>query len=231
MKQEMSPEILKDIVDWDVVNWSKAIEYWEKTIDLKDKNLCCLELGGNKGGLSLWFALQGNNVICSDLNSPEADASALHQKYQTGTKITYEAIDASNIPYTDHFDVIAFKSILGGISRNGNNELKKTCIDQIHRALNKNGVLLFAENLEGSWLHKILRKRFVSWGKEWNYLPFSEIPVLFSAFKKISYVTVGFWGAFGRTEKQRFVLGKLDRIMEQITPSSKRYIVIGIAEK
>jgi SAM-dependent methyltransferase len=227
----MTKELLKDVIDWDVVNWSRTIPFWEKNIDIKGKNLSCLELGGRKGGLSLWLALKGNNVICSDLNSPEADASDLHKKYKIDSRITYQSIDATQIPFDNHFDIITFKSILGGISREGSDEFKKATLEQIYQALNKGGKLLFAENLEGSGLHKYLRKKFVIWGNEWNYLRLEEIPEVFSSFSKISYVTIGFWGAFGRTEKQRAMLGRIDGVMEKLFPSRMRYIVIGIAEK
>jgi SAM-dependent methyltransferase len=227
----MTKELLKDVIDWDIINWSRTIPFWEKNLDINGKNLSCLELGGRKGGLSLWLALKGNNVICSDLNSPESDASELHKKYRIDSRITYQSIDATNIPFDNHFDIITFKSILGGISRDGSDAKKKATMEQIYQALNKGGKLLFAENLEGSGLHKYLRKRFISWGKEWNYLKLEEIPEVFSSFNKITYVTIGFWGAFGRTEKQRAILGRLDGMMERLIPSRMRYIVIGIAEK
>jgi hypothetical protein len=220
-----------DIINWDIVNWSKALDFWEKEIELENKNYKCLEIGGRKGGLSLWLALKGNNVICSDLESPEKLASEVHVKYDCNSLITYQAVDTTNIQYREYFDIIAFKSILGGISRNNNNEMKKKTIDEIAKALKENGVLLFAENIDASILHKLFRKIFVIWGKEWNYLKISEISNVFQSFSSIKYITVGFWGAFGRNERQRSVLGKFDRIFEKIVPYNKRYILIGIAKK
>lgn len=227
----MHKETLQDIIDWDIVNWSKAIDYWEKNIDLNNKNFKCLEIGGRKGGLSLWLALKGNNVICSDLESPEKYAYEVHKKYKCKTLIQYQPIDATNIPYENHFDIISFKSILGGISRNDNNVLKQKTVNEIYKALKVNGTLLFAENIEASFFHRILRKKFVKWGNEWNYLKINEIENIFSSFKSVKYITVGFWGAFGRNEKQRNILGRFDRLFENIVPKGKRYILIGIAEK
>jgi len=227
----MNKRHLKDIIEWDVINWSKAIEFWSNRIELKNKNYSCLELGGRRGGLSLWLALEGNGIVCSDLDLPGVDAIELHRKYNMETHVTYASIDATNIPFKDYFDIVIFKSILGGISRNNNHELKKKTIDQIYKSLDKGGKVLFAENLEGSFLHRWLRKNFIGWGKEWNYLKLQDVPALFSSFTKINYITVGFWGAFGRTEKQRTYLGKLDCFCEKIIPSSMHYIVIGIAEK
>jgi len=225
----MNREILKDIIDWDIENWSKALVYWERKIDLENKNFKCLELGGRKGGLTLWLSLKGNQVICSDIENPETEAGPIHKKYNVNTQ--YQAIDASNIPYQNYFDVVAFKSILGGISRNNNNALKQKVINEIHKSLKENGVFLFAENMESSFLHKFLRKKFVSWGAEWNYLKVNELENLFSSFKSVDFITIGFLGAFGRSEVQRNLLGKLDRFIEKFIPKSKRYILIGIAKK
>jgi SAM-dependent methyltransferase len=227
----MDKKVLNDIVDWDVENWSQAINYWETNVDLNNKNFNCLELGSNKGGLSLWLALKGNKVICSDLESPEKVAYEIHKKYACSNDITYQSLNATDLPFANKFDVVTFKSILGGISRNGNKTLKQQTIDEMYKVLKSNGVLLFAENIEGSFLHKFLRKNFIKWGAEWNYLTVNEIETLFSAFKKINYITVGFWGVFGRNNKQRDFLGKFDRIFEKLVPKSKRYILIGIAEK
>jgi len=77
------------------------------------------------------------------LDPIEKIASEIHQKYNRGQLITYETIDATQIPYLNHFDIIAFKSILGGIGRNDRPELKKKAVDEIHKALKENGILLF----------------------------------------------------------------------------------------
>ena len=41
----------------------------------------------------------------------------------------------------------------------------------------------------------------------------------------------GFWGALGRTERQRRLLGRFDRFFEKIVTPKCRYIIIGIAKK
>jgi hypothetical protein len=120
---------------------------------------------------------------------------------------------------------------LGGISRNGNDKLKKITLNEIHKSLKPGGMLLFSENLESSFIHKFLRRRFVKWGTEWNYVKYHEIEEIFSSYSKLEYITVGFWGTFGRTEQQRKYLGRIDNVFEKVIPKSKRYIVIGIAEK
>lgn len=221
----------QDIIEWDVVNWSHALDFWESEMKLTKETLSCLELGGRKGGPSLWLALKGHEVICSDLTNPESDAKLLHDKYVFPGKISYESIDATSIPYQEKFDLIIFKSILGGISRSGNSQLNKQVLDQIHKALKPGGKLLFAENLESSFLHKIARKCFVKWGGEWNYFKYKSINADFNSFDSLKFDTVGFFGAFGRSEKQRQILGKMDKPLKFLIPTSKRYILFGAAVK
>ncbi|MCZ4409042.1 class I SAM-dependent methyltransferase [Cryomorphaceae bacterium 1068] len=227
----MTKELIIDIIEWDIENWSKAIDFWTEKIDLKTTKLTCLELGGRRGGLSLWLAINHNEVICSDLNSPQEHASELHEKYSCSEYIEYRSIDATDIPFDNAFDIVVFKSILGGVSRNGKDELKKQTIDEIYKSLKPNGKLLFAENLEASFLHMYIRKRFVKWGSRWNYLKYNEIDEVFDSFDSIQYETVGFLAAFGRTEKQRNLLSKIDHIINPFIPKRHKYIVFGIAEK
>ncbi|MEJ6981359.1 class I SAM-dependent methyltransferase [Pedobacter sp. P351] len=219
----------KDIINWDISNWSKALDYWEKNIPLEDKKYKCLELGASCGGLSLWLALNRNKVICSDVQGPHKDARRLHEKYTCGDNIEYAAIDATAIPYENHFDLIVFKSILGGISSNNQDVYKKKTLDEIYKALKPGGILLFAENLQGSFLHTALRKKFGT--KNWNYLRLNEIDKIFSEYRSIEYTTVGFLGCLGRTENQRTVLGKIDTVLDKLLPGKYKYIAIGIAVK
>ena len=226
----MNKKLLKDIIEWDIANWSKAIDYWENNTNLNSEKLNCLELGGRRGGLSLWLALKGHQVICSDLESPKEEASKLHDKYDLNN-ISYQNISATQIPFKKEFDIIAFKSILGSVCRNGNDKLKKEVIDGIHASLKPGGKILFAENLKSSFLHQFFRKKFTGWGNTWNYLSYREIDHVFSSFNRTSYFTIGFFGAFGRTENQRHFLGKLDWAIGKLIPKNLKYIVIGIAEK
>lgn len=227
----MTDEQIRDIIEWDVVNWSRCLPLWQQALNGTDGPLKCLELGGNHGGPSLWLALQGHEVICSDLEEPGEEARALHGKYGMAERIRYAAIDGLNIPYDQAFDVIIFKSILGGIARGGQDEKKRQVMKQIHKALKPGGKLLFAENLAGSWLHRFTRKHFVKWGAEWNYLKYQDVQALLSDFNEIELRTHGFLGAFGRTEKQRGSLGKLDRVIAPLIPPAARYIVVGTCVK
>jgi SAM-dependent methyltransferase len=227
----LNKQLRKDIIDWDVVNWSKALEFWEsKAFQINIPSLACLELGAQKGGLSLWLALKGHQVICSDLESPEKKAITLHRKYNIENRITYQAINASEIGIRDKLDVIVLKSVLGGVSRNNQQHLKQQTIDSIYNALKPGGILLFAENLKSTHLHQFLRNKYTNLGC-WNYLEYDEIPKLFTKFEKLEVKTTGFFGTFGRTEFQRNILGNIDSILNYFIPKHKKYIVFGVATK
>lgn len=224
-------KFIKDILGWDILSWQAALTFWEKSVPWKDVKLA-LELGANKGGLSLWLARKNIQVVCSDINSPQEIAQALHLKYKVEKNISYEKINALSIPYQNYFDLIVFKSILGGIGRNNQFEHQKQCIRQIHQALKPGGLFLFAENLTASTLHRFARKNFVSWGKDWRYVSLKEIPELMQNFSDYEIKTTGFLAAFGRSEKQRMLLAKIDNLaFNKIIPCSWQYIVYGIAIK
>jgi 2-polyprenyl-3-methyl-5-hydroxy-6-metoxy-1,4-benzoquinol methylase len=226
----LTKEELDDIFEWDITNWSRCAEQFEDHMR-SGSGKKGLELGGRRGGLSLWMAMRGYDVVCSDLSSPKEKAEGLHQKYGRTDNIIYEAINALNIPYKEHFDLIMFKSILGGVSREGNDHRKPECINQIYEALKPGGQIVFAENLAASWIHRSLRKKFVKWGDLWNYLEYRDIEQLFHQFSEIEIRTVGFFGAFGRSENQRRLFGLIDKTIDWIIPKSSRYILFMTAKK
>lgn len=225
----MKKEIIRDVVDWDVTNWTRAIRYWEKHVNINLKKHHCMELGTAYGGISLWLALNGNAVLCTDIRHPEKLAGHLHRKYACACNIRYEAVDATDIPYENEFDIIVFKSILGGIQKSDTTDPKIHTLNEIHKALKPGGMLLFAENLASSPLHRFLRRKYGT--PQWDYLELSELERVFSSFSSVNYITTGFFGCFGRTEKQRNILGRIDGLLEYFIPKSKRYIISGIAKK
>jgi len=228
----MDQTYIKDIIGWDVKNWSKCLEFWEKYLPDGFQYEKALELGAHNGGISLWLAGKAQNVICSDIDDPSQATYNLHKKYGVDKKISYQNIDATSIPFENEFDLICFKSILGGIGRNNNIEKQKQSINEIYKALKPGGIFLFAENLKASPLHIFFRKLFIKWGSEWRYIRISEMVNLTSGFSEYKYKTIGFMGTFGRTETQRRVLSILDSyIFNFIIPKSWRYIITGIARK
>lgn len=227
----MSRALIRDIIQWDVKSWSKALHYWETHVEW-EKVHACLELGGREGGLSLWLALKGKVVVCSDLDNVKNTASPLHRRYHVSERITYRDIDATNIPYENFLDVVVFKSILGGIGRNDNHAMQARVFKEAHKALKPGGKLLFAENLIASPLHRFVRKKFVSWGSYWRYVSLSEMNEFLKEFSAYDIKAAGVLAAFGRTERQRGLLASADEILlNHVCPDRWKYIAYGIAEK
>ena len=227
----MTDKLAKEIIQWDVKAWSPILNYWDETVDWSNVQNC-LELGGREGGLSLFLALKGKTVICSDLHHVEQTAKHLHCNHSVSHLISYQNIDAANIPYENYFDVIIFKSIIGGIGYNNNYEIQKKVFSEIYKALKPGGKLLFAENLIASPFHQLLRKKFVNWGSSWRYISIDELIVFLKDFSSNEIKTTGLLGTFGRTEKQRNILSTLDLlIFNKLSPTHWKYISYGIAVK
>lgn len=225
-------ELVQKIIQWDVKTWSEALFFWEKKVDWNQVENG-LELGGREGGLSLWMALKGKKVVCSDyVLDVKGTAEKLHKAYKVTEYIDYENIDASNIPYENHFDVIVFKSIIGGIGRGDNFEIQKKVFREIHKALKPGGKLLFAENLVASQLHKRLRKKYTDWGNTWRYLTVDEMKECLGVFSSYELKTTGFLGTLGRNEGQRKFLALMDQLFwNHVSPKRWKYIAYGVAIK
>jgi SAM-dependent methyltransferase len=225
-------QITKDIINWDIVNWSQSLRFWEEYAHFPDRPIECLELGSKNGGLALWLAKKGYRVVCSDIEDPSPGAQPLHKKYNVDNLLSYEVIDATDIPYTNHFDVVIFKSVLGVVGWKGNDDLQRKCMGEIHKCLKPGGQLLFAENLAGTGMHRFFRHRFAKWSKSWNYLRYEMLDSLLSDFSNYTFQTTGFLGLLGANEKMRGILGSLDQhVLNQVIPSNRRYIVFCVAEK
>ena len=218
-----------DYIEWDVPNWAQALDFWRAhtTHDLSRSSV--LEIGCGGGGLSLWFAQQGARVTCSDIHGPQEKARLKHAASGVEGLIEYATVDATAIPYRDEYDLVVFKSMLGGIPTK---EAQAVAIGEMHKALKPGGELLFAENLTASAMHQYLRRRYVRWGREWRYVTVAEMLEFLAPFAQVSTRTLGFAGTFGRSEKQRHALGFCDRFLfNRLTPSRWRYILLGIARK
>ena len=227
----MTKEITKDIVQWDIKTWSIALKYWDNTIDWS-KIQNGLELGGREGGLSLWLAQKNITTVCSDLKDVKITAEPLHSRYNLSSSIKYRDVDATSIPYENHFDIIVFKSIIGGIGRNNNYEIQQKVFKEIYKALKPGGKLLFAENLIASPFHQRLRKRFVNWGNSWRYVSINEMKEFLKDFSTNDIKYTGVLGTFGRNERQRNFLSTIDQlVLNKICPENWKYICYGIATK
>jgi len=227
----LTREVLRDIVEWDVPTWKRALSFWEQhASDLTGTRV--LEIGARNGGLSLYFALKGCRVACSDLTGPTPKAVELHRKHRVSQNITYKNIDATAMAFEDGlFDLVCFKSILGGIGRNDNYQNQRRAVCEMHRVLKPGGLLLFAENARASRLHACLRSRLVRWGKSWRYVSLEEIHDLFAPFDQVELASYGFFAAFGRSEIQRSFLHVLDVLADPFIRDRDKYMVYGCARK
>lgn len=223
---------LSVIIEWDTLNWAKALQYWETVLPQSLLGWRALEVGARNGGLSLYLARKGCQVVCTDLGGPTPQARERHRHYGVRDRVEYAAIDVRDIPFSDNtFDVVIFKSILGDVGWDGNRNRQQEAIDEMYRVLKRDGILLFAENLRGSALHAFLRRKFVPWGTHWRYITVDEMRQFTEQFSLFSCRTYGFWGAFGRSEVQRRLLHMIDVIMDPLLPESAKYIAFGFARK
>lgn len=222
---------IKDIIQWDLKTWSRSLYYWDKQVDWKNVN-SCLEIGGREGGLSLWLALKGKKVICSDLYDVKSLAEKLHIKHKVTSLVSYQSIDATNIPYENAFDVIVFKSILASVGANNDIEKQKKVFQGAYKALKPGGYLLFAENLVASPVHRFLRKKFTEWGSSCRYITIKEVEDFLVDYSGVEIKTTGVLATLGRNEKQRNALSTMDNIVfNKISPKNWHYVTYGIARK
>lgn len=228
--------LMTDVVEWDVPNWSRAIEAWKcggSKDNLKGKRV--LDLGGRFGGLSLYFALSGATVICSDLefikDGSVENAKALHNKYGVSSLITYEDIDATDIPYENEFDIICFKSIMGGVGYDNNYENQLKMMQQIRKALKPGGKCYFVENLVGCRLVQFLRKKLRPWGSHWRYISLDELAELTDGFKLVKRHTFGVIGLMGPNKLLSTILSSADKALEKVVKPHGRYILSCVLEK
>jgi len=223
---------LENVFEWDVRNWSKALSFWEEHMRFTGGPLDCLDVGARNGGLSLWLAQRGHNVVCSDLTGTEKSARPLLERYGVAHNVQFVDMDATALPYEGCFDLVVFKSVLGSIGANDDIRKQQRAVDAIHRALKPGGKLLFAENLVASPLHAYFRRRFIPWGNLWRYVTIEEMRTFLRAFTSVDYSTGGFFGSFGRNEIQRSFLAQIDELVsDHLIPQNWRYIIYGIATK
>jgi|688.fasta_scaffold17142_7 SAM-dependent methyltransferase len=215
---------------WEVRTWSRAYPLWHSTLAaIPRENQQALALGERDGGLSLMLAEHGFVTVCSDLHGPTDRAKEMHKSFGWDEWMTYESIDALAIPWPDaSFDVVVFKSLIGALSTR---EKQAQALREMHRVLKPGGVLLFAENLTGTALHRWLRKRFVAWDSYWRYLRLPEEMDLFAPFGKVDLHTTGLLANLGRSETQRDLLARLDALLMPLVPVSCRTVVFGVATK
>lgn len=187
----MQAALLKDIIDWDVDNWSQALPFWEPVIDKQQPGAKILAIGERGGGLSLWLALKGFHVICTDRKLPLPQAESLHEKYGVEDKITYRELDIVHADIQGQFDIVILKSVIGGLkgeygsTASRNEDTRHQAVQNIYKLLKPGGYLLTADNMHGSWLMQWPRK-LQNKNNSWHYFTPQEIARLLNSFSSVS---------------------------------------------
>ncbi len=231
MNTVLNRQTVHAIIEWDIRNWGRAIPFWLSTLPDSLEGKRVLALGERNGGLSLMYALLGADVICSDVGGPTINARMLHSRFGVSDRIQYRPIDACAIDlHSETFDIIAFKSMLGALA---NLERQTIAFDEIRRVLRPEGVLLFAENLRGSLIHRTMRRivKGDSW-YSWRYVTIPELHDLCSTrFSSHELQTFGFASVFARWEHARALVHYFDRVVDPLIPEDWKYICFGVARR
>jgi len=227
-----------DIVGWDVRTWARAVEAWRRALARAEarqpgRPLEALELGAGPGGPSLWLTLKGHHVTCTNYDNTELLARPLHERYGVADRITYRDLDVlSSTPDSERYDVIVFKSVLGGL---GGEDASRAAAAMawIRASLRPGGTLLFAENIRGTWGHRLARRiAYRVRGASWRFLPLSELRAHLAGFESVELAEGGVLAVLGTTESKRDVLAKVDQaFLDRIVPRSWHYMAYGSAMK
>ncbi len=147
-------------------------------------------------------------------------------------RITYGSADVFSLAYLDNqFDVVACKSVIGGLSRDYKDrstrtlENQKLAMAEIGRVLKPGGLFLGAENLTGTKVHMGLRKLRTKGKLGWRYLRLSEIGWLFDSFSRCEQKPYGFLGTYWpKACGLNALCAAADGWLSRILPASWLYI-------
>ena len=233
-------ELMGDILEWDVRNWSRALAFWDgeaRAIAAEKPGFSVLDIGARGGGISLYWALLGADVLCSEITGEFDQARALHAKYGVADRVRYEALDAANVldkpfPYREAFDVITFKSVLGGVGVGDDTLFNQVAMfENIYNALKPGGRLFFCENLIGSPLHMRARAMLTDHVGSWHYVTVGKALALADRFESVDYRTFGYFGLFARSGALSAAASALDARIEGFTKPQNHYILSAICKK
>ncbi len=233
---------MADIVGWDVRTWSQAVDCWERALagyggerSGPMRPLDVLEVGAGPAGPSLWLALKGHRVVTSNLGDTAALARPLHERYGVADRVEYRDLDLlAGLPYREAFDVVVFKSVLGGFG-DPDPALPAVALAAIRAALKPGGLLLWAENLRGTAVHRFARwfAYRVRHARTWHYLTSTRLRALLAAdFVDVDFHAAGTLAVLGTNERARERLAVLDRsVLDRLQPAPWHYMAYGTARR
>lgn len=227
---------VKDIIEWDVLNWSQLIRFWSPIIDVQPRTKNVLAIGERNGGLTAWLASKGFNVLCTDRTGPTDEAKALHRRLGIADNIRYGQLDVLQCgDIAEKFDLIIAKSVIGGLKADYTDRTTRTfdaqqkAVNNIYGLLNDGGYFLNAENMRGCMLMDSYRNRS---GKNsgWRYLNSWEIDVLFSHFEYRDVRCFGILPTLFENDALNKLSFQLNRAL-RFLPRSYKYISFVAARK
>ncbi len=211
--------------------WIPAFEFAVSGLPVNIKGFNVIEIGAGRGGLSLYFAKRGCNVLCSDINSNlVVAAEKSHQPYKFPGEISYETLDILHNNLADEtFDIVCFKSMLGAIPA----DKQTNIVSEMQRILKKGGHLVFCENLKGSFLSGFYRRCFIPWYKTWNYMTVEKGQRYMESFNDCSISSFWFSAPFlARISHRMSRIGiALDQTLFKRLKNEYRYIMASYAVK
>lgn len=238
MTAELTKQLpIDEIIEWDVLNWSQLIKYWQPVLEDLPRSSKILAVGERNGGLSLWLALLGFDVVCTDLKETTEQAIQLHKKYNVAHKIQYRTLDLVNVEeQPEQYDVVIAKSVIGGLkaikskSATRSFAVQKNAVQSIHRLLKPGGYFFSAENLQGGVLVRKAREMRKK-DKGWRHLSFEELHELYAAYTLVQTKTFGILPTFFSRRLYNNVMYFINRYLLFFMPRSSRYIAFTMAQK
>ncbi|MCB9044848.1 MAG: class I SAM-dependent methyltransferase [Chitinophagales bacterium] len=228
---------VQDIIEWDILNWSQLMAYWQPVLEQLPRDSKVLAIGERNGGLSLWLALMGYHVTCTDIDDITSTAGQLHARYNVSNKIEYRKLDIVNDKWPDEqYDIIIAKSVIGGVKAQRDNagsrsfEVQRQAVNNILNMLKPGGYFLSAENMMGGWLTRSVRgvgKR----ASGWRYISYSELKELFNAFSLVQTKTFGILPTFFSRRVYNTTAYFLNRYLLDILSPATKYVAFTIARK
>ncbi|MBO9578036.1 MAG: hypothetical protein J7480_04620, partial [Microbacteriaceae bacterium] len=113
--------------------------------------------------------------------------------------------------------------------------LPEAALDAIRDALRPGGLLLWAENLRGSWLHRGARAVAyrIRRARTWQYLRLARLrELLGDRFADVDLRVGGVFAVLGTSEPARDRLARADQALwDRIVPASWHYMAYGTARR
>jgi SAM-dependent methyltransferase len=174
----------------------------------------------------------GFEVICTDYHEPCEHVRQLHRRWQVQDRITYTAADIFKLAYPEnHLDVVACKSVIGGLCSNYKDrstrtpEQQKLAVEEVRRVLKPGGFFFGAENLVGTRLHMALRRKRTKGNLGWRYLQLSEIYWLLDGYSKCELKPHGYLGThWAKFRTLNLLCAAADGCLSKILPADWLYI-------